>query len=795
MRVVFFLVFLLWNIQMKGQWTKTNGPEGMSINAFYTYNNILFAATNAKGVYKSFDNGLNWVASNTPQTSNLDLLCIHSDDSYIFVGGLGTGVLRSADNGITWEIVNTGMGTQTVNCLLAAGGYLFAGTIGSGIYRSADHGSTWISVNQNLLTSSFIHSMVCQNNRLIIEADNYLFFTLDYGLTWDVDQGITSFYVIKNFFHHGDTLLASSYNTLFRSTDGGVNWDGPFYMGNNLIGFDNVGDTIYAGYKYGVYRSTDWGVNWTIIPSSGLRWGERGENDFIISGNRMLIGIDHIGVYSSDDKGLTWTQCDLFDFERASTADDALIYHNGTVYTGTHSDGIYKTTNQGATWTKIGTPDNQDTLSNSIIFSMLHLDPDIILAGACGKGLYRSTDGGATWTHITAGLPTEGPNNFTCVKTLAKSGSNILAALTKGVYLSTDLGLTWQPTSITGDNILQSGGFAVRNNIVCVGVIGHPSINYTGIYRSIDYGNTWVRVIDLLDIEFMGAGGNSTMYAGSLFSGYVSHNDGLSWSGIPVNGVFAIHAWDNYALIGNPDGVVFSADNGNTWTLKNEGMDPYPNKAVEGFTRDNLNVYAAPYHSAIWKRPLASLIFGALPVKLNDFTVVYQNGVSTLRWKTFTESNTSHFEVQRGFTGNDFTQIGNVPASGNSSSMRQYMFEDRSPQPGVNFYRIEMFDQDGKSSFSSILSIKVGNNDNFITVFPNPVTDKTITVQLNNMAKGLYKIELFNSVGQSVYANSVNHPGGSLMQAFQLPGTMPEGIYTLHIITNERTYRQKLIVR
>jgi len=795
MKFVLCGLALLLNANIYGQWTKTNGPEGICIEAFHENNNILFAVTNAKGVYKSFDNGQSWTASNNSLTANQRVLCIHSDAAYLYIGVLSSGVYRSADNGVTWEPANNGIQTLAVNSLLSAGGYLFAGTIGSGIYRSADHGSTWTNINQGLFTHSYIHSMVFQNNRLIIEADNYLFFSLDFGDTWDVDTGNTSFYVIKKFFHHGDTLLASSFSSLFRSTDGGVNWDGPQFFSNNLIGFDNIGDTIYAGHKYGVYKSVDWGVSWTLIPSTGLRWGERGENDFIISGNRMLIGIDHIGVYSSDDRGLSWSQCDLFDFERCSTEDDAMIYHDGTVYAGTHSDGVYKTTDHGQTWNKIGTPNNQDSLSNSIIFSMLHLDGGIILAGACGKGLYRSTDDGATWTHILDGLPTEGPNNFTCVKTLARCGTNVLAALTKGVYYSTDMGLTWQPTNVTGANILQAGGFAIRNNIACVGVAGFPSIDYTGIYRSTDYGINWSRVNGAFDIEFMGAGGNTTMYAGSLFSGYVSHNDGLSWSSIPVNGVFAIHAWDNYALIGNADGVVFSSDNGNTWSLKNEGMDPYPNLAVEGFTRDNQYVYAGPFHNGVWRRPISNLLFGALPVKIMEFRGEYKDGITNLKWKTLTEQNTSYFEIQRSQNGNDFYAIGSVNAAGNSNSVLQYLFDDRSPQPGINFYRLKIIDLDGKNEYSNIISIQTGNKDNIITVFPNPVTNKIISFQLNNISRGTYNIELYNSAGQTVYRTSINYSGGLLTQSFQLPETITEGLYTIHINSGGVMFKQKIIVR
>jgi photosystem II stability/assembly factor-like uncharacterized protein len=796
MQKAFLAGCLFISTVISAQWVKTNGPEGMSIVVFHKHNNILFAGTEAKGVYKSINDGQSWSSANTALTSDQWVLSMESDAGYLYLGVLGSGVYRSADNGVSWQPANNGIQTYAVNCLLSAGGYLFAGTIGHGIYRSADHGTTWININQNLFTYSYIHSMVCQNNRLIIEADNYLFFSLDYGITWDVDQGITAFYVIKDFFHHGDTLLASAFGAVFRSTDGGVNWDGPVYPGNNLVGFDNIGDTIYAGHKYGVYRSVDWGLTWTEIPSTGLRWGERGENTFKISGNRMLIGIDHIGIYSSTDKGLTWSQCNLFDFPRASTSDDAMIYHNGTIYAGTHSDGVYKTTDQGNSWSKIGTPNNQDSLSNSIIFSMLHLDPDIILAGACGKGLYRSADNGATWTHITAGLPTEGPYNFTCIKSLAKCGTNILAALTAGMYYSTDMGLTWQPTNLVGSHILQTGGLAVRNNVACTGVSGFPSIDYTGIYRSTDYGVNWTRVTGTLDIEFMKEGGNTTMYAGSLFSSYVSHNDGLTWYNLPgLGGAFTILAWDNYALIGNNYGVAFSQDNGYTWMYRNEGLDPYPNNAVQGFTKDNVYVYAGLSHDAVWRRPISNLILGPLPITLTDLGVEYRDGVAILKWKTLTESKTSRFDVERGFNGTEFNKIGQVNAVGNSTSAQQYKFEDSAPLNGINFYRLKIIDIDGKFSYSIIVSIRIDNQEKSFTVYPNPVSGKTISIHLDNLVRGAYRIDLFAPSGQLVYKKNIIYEGGSLSETLILPSTLSKGLYNLRLSSGETTYQQKVLIR
>jgi photosystem II stability/assembly factor-like uncharacterized protein len=586
------------------QWMQTNGPEGISITSFINVDDTtLLCGSHAKGIFRSSDHGDTWIVSNTG-IANKWVESFTKDSIYIYAGTFGEGVYRSSDNGHTWFPANTGMQTQAVSCMMVAGGFVFAGTVGNGLYRSADQGNTWVDVNDNLLDLSYILSMVYVNGRLMVEADNYIFYSFTLGNNWNVDQGITSFYTIDNFFQHGDTLLASTGIILFRSTDGGQNWSQPNIMAHSLIGFDNIGDTIYAGSTDGMYMSTDFGSTFTFTPSSDLRHGARSLDDFVISGPNFLYGYQEIGVYKSQNGGAAWQQIPLNQFLVGSTIDDAMIFDNGIVYTGTHTNGVYSTSDQGNTWTKIGTPNNLDTLSNEVVFDMLHVGQNILLAGGCGAGMFRSANNGATWTHITAGLP---PVNgtFTCVKTLAVCGPNVLAALINGVYYSIDSGITWLPTNLTTSNILQTGGFAVRGNIACVGVIGTPSISVSGIYRSTDFGVTWTMSQNVPDIETMATGGNHMMYAGELFTSYVSYDDGLTWGGLGLGAAFSILAWDNYAFIGNNDGVYFSTNYGSSWALVNQGFDPYPNNVVMGLTRDSTFVYAGTERNGAWRRPLS----------------------------------------------------------------------------------------------------------------------------------------------------------------------------------------------
>jgi len=637
------LLFFISN-NLFAQWTKTGGPPGIRTTKFYETGNILYVGTDAQGVYKSLDHGNTWTAANSG-IENREVLSLTGDGTYIYAGTGATdtgtdGVYRSSDQGATWTAANNGIQSQSVYSLLSAAGQLFAGTIGQGVYKSDNQGTSWTNASGGALGSSLIFIMFYAAPRLTVEADNCLFYSEDFGDSWYIEQEVSPcFYPVDQFLQKGDTVLIAARGNVFVTQDGGITWgpvihvDPVAYDDIEILGLDRRNDTIYAGHALGVYRSLNWGQSWTNISASGLRFGNRLFNDdFKISGGNFLLSCEEIGIYKSADKGVTWSQVPLSQFEAASTIDNSIIISDNKIIAGTHNDGVYSSSNSGNTWNKIGTTNPMDTLSNSIIFAMLNPAPNILLAGACGNGLYRSTDNGLTWTHITAGLPFDAETNFTCINTLALSGSNVIAATTKGIYYSGNNGLTWTASNIAGDLVYYSSGLAVNGNIVCTGIFS-PVLG-SGIWRSTNIGMTWMLVNNINDVISMASGGENHFYAGTFYENFVSEDNGLTWMnagpGIPTdNGGFAIYAINNYVFIGNSKGVFFSDNYGDSFSNANTGIDPYPNNSVQGLTADGYFVYAGTFLNALWRRPLSD--FGIIPLCLTEVTTNSNSGSGSLR--------------------------------------------------------------------------------------------------------------------------------------------------------------------
>jgi hypothetical protein len=118
-----------------------------------------------------------------------------------------------------------------------------------------------------------------------------------------------------------------------------------------------------------------------------------------------------------------------------------------------------------------------------------------------------------------------------------------------------------------------------------------------------------------------------------------------------------------------------------------------------------------------------------LPVHLISFTATEKNKTALLNWKVDNEINILRYAVQQSNDGSHFTEIGSKMAT-NASGLIQYTYIDAQPAKGWNYYRLAMYDNDGRFKFSQIERLYFGKNIIY-TIAPNPFSDKII-LTVNN---------------------------------------------------------------
>ena len=123
---------------------------------------------------------------------------------------------------------------------------------------------------------------------------------------------------------------------------------------------------------------------------------------------------------------------------------------------------------------------------------------------------------------------------------------------------------------------------------------------------------------------------------------------------------------------------------------------------------------------------------GVVPVTLSTFKGERQGSVNVLSWNTATELSNKGFEIQRSVDGINFTSLGYIASkaiSGNSNSNLNYSFVDEKPFSSTSYYRLKQVNIDGRSRYSTVVSIK-GTKSSSITVvnvYPNPAS-KSLSV-------------------------------------------------------------------
>lgn len=99
-----------------------------------------------------------------------------------------------------------------------------------------------------------------------------------------------------------------------------------------------------------------------------------------------------------------------------------------------------------------------------------------------------------------------------------------------------------------------------------------------------------------------------------------------------------------------------------------------------------------------------------LPVEFTSFTAEAWKGEAILRWETASETQNSHFEVQRSLDGQDWESLGQVEGAGYSAEPLSYRFTDAKPLGGTSFYRLKQVDFDGSFEYSDMVSIRMEEN-------------------------------------------------------------------------------------
>jgi uncharacterized repeat protein (TIGR01451 family) len=186
----------------------------------------------------------------------------------------------------------------------------------------------------------------------------------------------------------------------------------------------------------------------------------------------------------------------------------------------------------------------------------------------------------------------------------------------------------------------------------------------------------------------------------------------------------------------------------------------------------------------------AVLLLTPLPVTLTSFQAAEDGYLVNVMWATSIEEHVKQFEVLRSNNGTDFITIGTVKPGKNS-----YLFIDKQPVKGYNYYRLKSVDADGSFSLSTIILVNLKNGVDIISsLYPNPATGNA-TLKLQGTVEGNVFVQILDQQGRLITAKQfgVKHSG-----EFKTPldlGRLAKGSYVLRIVISDKAYIQKLLIQ
>jgi Domain of unknown function (DUF4082)/Secretion system C-terminal sorting domain len=185
-----------------------------------------------------------------------------------------------------------------------------------------------------------------------------------------------------------------------------------------------------------------------------------------------------------------------------------------------------------------------------------------------------------------------------------------------------------------------------------------------------------------------------------------------------------------------------------------------------------------------------------LPVTITDFKAITANNNILVNWKTESESNNDGFEIQRSNNGIDWYAINFVKGAGQSSTVKNYGYTDKSLAPGLYYYRLKQIDFDGKSKNTAIVTASVSGKGN-VSLFqntPNPFSTTT-TIRFDLPKAQKIKLSVFDMAGREikVLTDKTSEAGSHLVTLEA--ATLSRQLYLVKLQTEDGVLTKTILVQ
>jgi len=449
--------------------------------------NYGYVIGNTGSIYKSTYMGVGWNKLNTGFSDNLTGISVISKDT-VFVTGTNK-LYVTYDGGKNWNMSSITSSSIT-DSYFTSSSVGHVGCTNGNVFKTVDGGKTWSLKSSNNTSSSNINKIYFSDSNNGFISRGYMaeiLKTTDAGETWKIlnssSDVINTFYFLDS----QNGFCAGEDGVVFKTANGGTNWDWTGFQNGRYDGTDINGvyfidkmTGFVTGLSGRIMKTTDGGKTW-----NGYAPTYDNIKQFKLISNTAAYGLVGNSFIKTIDGGNKWTNIGAPVSKGNTTQfyfiDDYSGYciAGGDINSSANVAKVYKTTDGGKTW--IVTNNGQDIFYDNL-YSIYFVDnkTGYVSGGYNNTKTFKTIDGGNTWAVI---------NNYSFsqmkfINPLIGFGRNY-----NKIYKTIDGGKTWNVSfSSTNINGIASFDFIDENHGFFV---GNSSAE---MYKTTDGGMTWQKV-------------------------------------------------------------------------------------------------------------------------------------------------------------------------------------------------------------------------------------------------------------------------------------------------------------
>lgn len=303
---------------------------------------------------------------------------------------------------------------------------------------------------------------------------------------------------------------------------------------------------------------------------------------------------------------------------------------------------------------------------------------------------------------------------------------------------------------------------------------GGISISNAGIGTTLTYSNP--------DLSYSQFEGNfNASYGGSLRNWQMigtatnnehNHATGTGGSSNIIGASVSKHYYDK-------GGLVFYLGSHSFTTSSSDGINGI---------RMYMNAFLTPSNTNC-----PELVFSPLDVKLMQFSVRWANEKSILQWTVSNNELVHQFAIEKSRDGINFSSINTMMPSV-KTGLESYRYSEV-PYSEKTFYRIRMSDRQGKTRYSSVVSLSANAQTSpYLNILNTPGSDDLLIGYYSNK-NDVINLHLFNSSGSVIYSEKLKIIEGMNILAVPAGIVSRKGLYYIETVTGDRFVLKTKVAR